>query len=229
MGLLSTAEQNAIHRILIVKPSSLGDIIHAFPALVLLKKCFPHSECDFLVNPSFAGILDFSPVPIRKKILFERKKLGKLSTVLPETLKLIKNLRAEKYDLVVDFQGLLRSAFFAGFANAKYGCAGFAVPREKASAAFYRYKAKVNAVHAVERNVELVNLLTGNNFTTPVCDIPRGEYNKAELDRLPEKFVLMLPGARWESKRFPETLFGSIANLLSRKGIASILAGSPDE
>ena len=95
MGLLSTAEQNAIHRILIVKPSSLGDIIHAFPALVLLKKSFPQSEFDFLVNPSFAGILDFSPVPIRKKILFERKKLGKVSSALPETLKLIKNLRAE--------------------------------------------------------------------------------------------------------------------------------------
>ena len=148
---------------------------------------------------------------------------------MPETLNLIKNLRAEKYDLVVDFQGVLRSAFFAGCAKAKYGCAGFAVPREKASALFYRYKADVKAVHAVERNVELVNLLTGNDFAVPVCNIPQGGCSKTELDKLPEKFVLMLPGARWESKRFPETLFSSIASGLSRSGIATILAGSPDE
>ena len=229
MGILSTAEQNSIHRILIVKPSSLGDIIHVFPALENLSKCFAGAEFDFLVNPSFAGILDFSPVPIRKKILFERKKLGRLFTVLPETLKLVKTLRSEKYDLVIDFQGLLRSAFFSGLAKAKYGCAGFAAPREKASTIFYRHKAKVDAVHAVERNVELVNLLTGKSFDTPVCDIPQRDHNKTVLDKLPEKFVLMLPGARWESKRFPEMLFASIACNLSKRGIASVLAGSPDE
>ena len=229
MGLFSTAELNSIHRILIVKPSSHGDIIHAFPALEILSRYFVQAEFDFLVNPSFAGILDFAPVPIRKRILFERKKLGSLSSTLPETLRLIKAIRSENYDLVIDFQGLLRSAFFAGAANAKYGCVGFAAPREKASTLFYRHKITVNALHAVERNVELANLLCGSDFTTPVCSIPQREYNKAVLDTLPEKFVLMLPGARWESKRFPELLFADIARILSKNGIASVLAGSRDE
>ena len=229
MGLLSTTESNSIQRILIVKPSSLGDIIHVFPALTNLAKHFPQAEFDFLINPQFSGILDFSPVAIRKKILFERKRLGKITTVLPEAIKLAKTLRQEKYDLVIDFKGLFRSAIFSCCAKARYGCAGFDAPREKISRIFYRFKAAVSSTHAVERNVELVNLLTGNNYPTPVCDIPERDYNAEILDALPEKFVLMLPGARWESKRFPESFFGEIAGHLSRNGISSILAGSSDE
>ncbi len=229
MGLLSTVESNSVRRILIVKPSSLGDIIHVFPALVNLAECFPQAEFDFLVNPSFAGILDFSPVPIRKQIFFNRKGLGRLSTMLPETCSLIKKLRAEKYDLVIDFQGLFRSAVFSFFAGAKLGCAGFDQPREKISRLFYRHRAQVSAVHAVERNVELANKISGSSLKTPVCNIPVRDCNAEIIEALPEKFVLMLPGARWESKRFPESFFGSIARQLSSSNICTVLAGSNDE
>ena len=229
MRLLSTAESDAVHRILIVKPSSLGDIIHVFPALEILKKTFPEAEFDFLVNPSFSGILEFSPVQIRKKIFFNRKNLGKLVSFLPESIKLIKTLRAEKYDLVIDFQGLFRSAVFSFFAGAKLGCAGFDQPREKISRLFYRRRAKTSAIHAVERNTELANSLTGSDYKTPVCDIPKHSYNAEIIDALPENFILMLPGARWESKRFPETLFAEAAVKLSNQGICTVLAGSSDE
>ncbi|MBO5689519.1 MAG: lipopolysaccharide heptosyltransferase I, partial [Lentisphaeria bacterium] len=90
-------------RILIVKPSSLGDIIHVFPALELLRRLYPEMEADWLVHPAFADMLAYSPVPVRRKILFERKKLGRLSTFAGTFLQLLKDLRQEKYDFVFDF------------------------------------------------------------------------------------------------------------------------------
>ena len=64
-------------KILIVKPSSLGDIIHVFPAVELLRRRYPDAEYDWLVHPAFANMLEYSPVPVRRKILFDRKKLEK--------------------------------------------------------------------------------------------------------------------------------------------------------
>ena len=91
-------------KILVIKPSSLGDIVHVFPALEILHRAFPDSELDFVVNPAFADILDLSPFPVRKKILFDRKKLSKVSTFFPELFKLIREIRSEQYETVVDFQ-----------------------------------------------------------------------------------------------------------------------------
>ena len=62
-----------IKRVLVIKPSSLGDIIHLFPALAELHRRLPEAELDFLVSPAFAGILDYSPWPVSETILFERK------------------------------------------------------------------------------------------------------------------------------------------------------------
>ena len=214
-----------ISRILVVKPSSLGDIIHVFPALAVLKQILPDAEIDFMVNAQFADLLDHSPVPIRKKIIFERKKLGQFRYFLPETIKLIRTLRKERYHLVIDFQGLLRSSFFSFSAGAKYGVCGYANPREKLSALFYRKKAKCTRIHAVDRNVELVNAITGNDLTTPACRIPGKDTAEAPV----QGYLLMFPGARWESKRFPAELFADIAAAAIKDGRNVILAGSADE
>ena len=54
-------------KILVIKPSSLGDVVHVFPALELLRRSFPGGVLDFVIHPAFAGILDLSPFPVRKK------------------------------------------------------------------------------------------------------------------------------------------------------------------
>ena len=83
-------------KILVIKPSSLGDIVHLFPALEVLKREFPDKELDFVVHPAFAGILDLSPFPVRRKILFDRKKLSSPLTFLPALTALKRELRKEK-------------------------------------------------------------------------------------------------------------------------------------
>ena len=81
-------------RILIVKPSSMGDIIHVFPALAFLREQLPEAVFDFVVHPAFAGILDYSPAPIRRKILFQRQRLGRVSSFPLAFLRLCRALRS---------------------------------------------------------------------------------------------------------------------------------------
>ena len=74
--------------ILVVKPSSFGDIVHLFPALALLHEQYPEMTADFVVNPEFVPLLDYSPLPVRRRIIFERRKLGKFSTFLFKSARL---------------------------------------------------------------------------------------------------------------------------------------------
>lgn len=194
-------------KILVIKPSSLGDVVHLFPALEVLRRAFPDKELDFVIHPAFAGLLDFSPFPVRKKILFDRKKLGSLRSFPVETFKLLRELRREEYELVIDFQGLLRSALMAASVKSCI-IAGFEKPKEKIAALFYSKKIPVNMEqHAVSRYVELVNKLCSTSFEVPEVKIPAGTPG---IPGLPERFLVMVPGARWESKKFPPELFGKI-------------------
>ena len=131
MKCLKDIGKGDIRKILVVKTSSLGDIIHSFPALTVLNRIFPDAEIDFLVNTQFAGLLDYAPVKIHKVVLYDRKKIGSFRYCIPSGIKLARQLRREKYDLVIDFQGLFRSSIFAFLARAVHGACGFAVPREK--------------------------------------------------------------------------------------------------
>ena len=222
-------KKDGIRKILIVKPSSLGDILHVFPALALLKKHYPDAVLDFLINPEFDTLLDYSPFPVRRRIHFQRKKLAKASSVLPELFKLFRELRQERYDLVVDFQGLLRSSFFAWIsAHKRQSLFGFSNPREPAAKLFYDNAVPVNSVHAVQKNVELVNSITERKDPVPDFDIPAmGEIEQSDRP-LPEHYLVLFPGARWESKCFPVELFAEIVKRIhaQQKHVHFLIAGS---
>ena len=221
-------------RILIVKPSSLGDIIHVFPALELLRRLYPEMEADWLVHPAFADMLAYSPVPVRRKILFERKKLGRLSTFAGTFLQLLKDLRQEKYDFVFDFQGLWRSAFFAFCSRRKSPVIGFDNPREKGCRIFYGNRFAVPAnLHAVERNTALVNAFSGRDDAVPCYTLPPVAEPDPFAGKAQGKVVIgIIPGARWVSKQFPVTLFADVIRELRMRGPENLLfgiIGSPGE
>lgn len=202
-------------RILIIKPSSLGDILHLFPALELIKNFNPTIVADFVINPEFSPLLDYSPLKINKRIYFERKKLGNLATCVPEFIKLVKNLRADKYDFVIDFQGLMRSALISSLARRRYGVVGFANPREHLATYFYSRRVLVPVEHAVKRNARLVDAITATANDIPVPQLP--SYEQHIPLGLPKKYIVLLPGARWASKCFPTKLFADIAKLVAEK------------
>ena len=207
-----------MNRILIVKISSLGDIIHAFPAVALLKKECPDSKIDWLVNPAFAGALKYC-AGIRQIIPFPRKELSHIGSFFPAFFGTIGELRNKKYDIVIDFQGLMRSAFFAWSTGAGR-IAGFKCPKEKPAKFLYseNFEIEPEFVHAIEKNTRLVSKLLGTEFSIMLEDLPVIDDSREKALGIlgsagfaPGKpFAAIAPGARWESKKWPTSFFAEV-------------------
>ena len=174
-----------------------------------------------------------------EKIIFPRRELGKFSSFLPAFLKLRKDLKQKKYDLAVDFQGLFRSAFFGSMAQTnRY--VGFAAPREKTAAIFYKEKAQIptDCIHAVDRYLALAAFATGKD-NVPAQHKPLAISNKAEKQAtamLEEygiqsntPFIGVLHDARWESKCWPEQFFIDTLKELFRQRpeLKAVVLGAP--
>jgi len=139
-------------KILIIKPSSLGDIIHSLPVCVCLKKLFPESYVSYLVFTKFSEILDNNSY-IDQIILWDKKNIS-----LKYIFGLIKNIRQKKFDIVIDLQGLFRTGIIAYFSKSKYklGCPGL----KEMSFLFLKEVNKFDKTqHAVERNLEVIKYI----------------------------------------------------------------------
>ena len=121
---------NAPLKILILKPSSLGDVIQALPVLRLLKLHFPKSEIYWWIDSGLSPLLQNDP-DLAGIFRFQRKRWSS-PLHWPEMLRSISEMRRKKFDLVIDLQGLARSGAFAWFANGDL-TVGVADPREGAS------------------------------------------------------------------------------------------------
>lgn len=120
--------------ILIIKPSSLGDIVLALPALSALRRNFPDAEISWLVRPEFALLIKNHP-HLNRTIFFDRRLLGKAwyhPRALAGLVALIRKLRKAKFDAVIDLQGLFRTAVFGWLSGCKKRL-GMTAAREFAS------------------------------------------------------------------------------------------------
>ena len=209
-------------KILIVKPSSLGDVIHALPTVRILRRAFPQAHIAWLINDTFAPILDGCPI-IDRVIPFARRRLGCL-TSLPEAIRFARSLRSENFDWTVDLQCLLRSALISKLSGAKRRT-GLADGRE-GSTLFYNEIVKLPPppTHAVDRYLMLPRQL---GLEVDRVEFPLGGAPVAER----EKLILINPGARWASKRWPADRFAELLDALAARWPDHRLAllGSPDE
>jgi len=179
--------------ILVIKPSSLGDVVHTLPAVSLLKKAWPQARLRWIVNPEWAPLLEDNP-DVDEVVLFPRRELN--GSIFKQ-LRWLRNLRAAyRSDLVLDFQGLLRSAVMGRFCRAGEFL-GLADAREGARF-FYERSVKVGREHAVDRYLKLVAAL-GIDTTGPLTwNLPVG--SRPEGFALEEPFVLLHPFARGQGK-----------------------------
>src|SRR3954447_25838331 len=102
-------------RILLIKPSAIGDVVHTLPILALLRKRWPESHIAWLLTPACAGLLDGHPM-LNEVIRFDRKRFGRgwrEPASLFGLLSFQKELRKREFDLVIDLQGLFRSGWLA--------------------------------------------------------------------------------------------------------------------
>jgi ADP-heptose:LPS heptosyltransferase len=176
---------------LIIKPSSLGDIVHTLPAVALVRDAHPDAEITWVINPEFTPLLRGNP-DVDHVHVFPRgefRGLGAPRSLRP-WLKITRELRP---DLALDFQGLLRSALIAKISGAKeiYGMSD----AREGSRFFYNRVAKVNRrEHAVERYLKLAECAGATVGAALRCPFPTGDM-LPRFDEYPP-FILLHPFAR---------------------------------
>lgn len=205
--------KSSVNSILIVRLGAMGDIIHSLPGAASLKHSYPHARVTWVVEPQWTPLLDGNGF-VDRIIVFRRKEPGSWRRTKNE-------LRAEHYDLAVDFQGLTKSALIAHAARPER-LAGFGsrVIRERLAGLFYSTRVQSDAVHVVDQALDLaagagaVNLMRG--FPLP-AGAPEG--------RLPSgPFALASPLAGWTSKQWPLEYYASLASMLN---MPLVLNGAP--
>lgn len=208
-------------KILIVKLTSMGDVLHVMPALTDLRKHLPDATIDWMVEDSFSDIPTWHPavshvykVSTRRWRKFDKQSRHEFSSFK-------KTLQAQRYDIVVDAQGLIKSALIARLARlSKSGIrAGFSGDSMKESPAAWAYHKTVKVdrkQHAVSR---LRQLFAGVfNYDVP---------NESTLDygiNLPQSSVdnsatiLLFHGTTWATKHLPEQIWRDLAQIITAAG-----------
>ncbi len=189
-------DADGIRRILLVRPSALGDVARTVPALVSLRRAYPKAVIDWLVNRPFADAIRRHP-DLNNIIPFHRDRWT-------ATLRLLRRLRANEYDLVVDLQGLARSGLFAVASRAPHRL-GYANAREGA-AWTYNHKHRIDRnTHAVDR---MLGLLQAHGLT-PVHDLTLHTDGQPPLVEPP--YTALAPTAQWLCKCWPIERYIEIA------------------
>ncbi|GMV96137.1 MAG: hypothetical protein AMXMBFR83_05050 [Phycisphaerae bacterium] len=231
--------QRDFRRILLIKPSSFGDVIHALPVLNGLRRRYPAARISWLVAGSCAGLLEGHP-GLDEIIRFDRRRYGQIGRsfrVTVEFMEFVHALRARRFDLAVDLQGLFRSGFLAMASGAPVRL-GFGSAREFAWM-FYTHRVDVRDrnLHAVDRNYLFARALGFADvplaFGLPIRDEARAavrrKLHEAGLGD-GEAYAVMAPGTRWETKLWPVEHFAEVARRIrGEHGLAVVLAGAGDE
>lgn len=218
-------------RLLLIRPSALGDVCRTAPCLVSLRRAFPDAEIDWLVNDAFAPAVAHHPA-LTRAVPFDRRAFGdglkKLD--LGPARGLLARLREPGYDLVVDLQGLARSGLFSWATRAPRRV-GFANAREFGWLA-YTERHRVDAgMHTVDRMLRLLEMAG----VQPVLDMrlytsaeDRGAVAEAGLAG--RRYAVVAPTSRWPGKRWPAERFAALIPRMLEAGLeAVVVVGSGSE
>ncbi len=200
-------------RILVVRLGAMGDVIHALPAVASLKHSFPHSRLAWAIRPRWMPLLEDNPF-IDDVIPLEKSLRGTVSAW--------RKLRSARFDLAVDFQGLVQSALVASASKPDRVVGRHRSQAwERAAALFYSSEVKTTSAHVVDQNLEIAAAAGASNLLR-TFPMPEGSPEGS----LPEeKFVLTSPLAGWGSKQWPLESYTELARLLD---MPLVVNGPPD-
>lgn len=224
--------------ILVIKPSSLGDIVMALPALAALRRNFPDARISWLIKPEFSAILEGHEY-IDQLIPFDRKFLGRAWRdwkSFSALVGLIRRLRRERFDAIVDLQGLFRTGCLGWLSGCRkrFGMAG---AREFGNI-FYNYRVEQgeNCVHVVDYYIKMVGAMGAGDLKV---DFAFAEDKAAEqrvkellgerrIDR--DNYAVLIPGSAQESKCWPTERYAALADRLGGEfGLQIVAVGTKSE
>lgn len=212
-------------RILIVKTSSLGDLVHTLPAVTDAVRARPGLRCDWLAEKGFAEIPGWHPA-VDLVIPCELRRWRKQPLTAwrhGEWARFQELLRRAHYDLVLDAQGLVKSAFLASRARGIRAGMDRASVREPLAALSYDRRYRVpKGRHAVERLRDLFALALDypRPQTAPDFGLDRSRFPAPDL---PRPYVVFLHATTWPSKCWPEACWQELGRALDRRGIGIAL------
>lgn len=215
-------------RFLLIKLSSFGDVLHALPTLEALRQAYPRAQITWLVEEAFAPLLMGHPA-LDRVWAVPRLRPGRPGAWrdFGRLLAMARQVRQERFEAVVDLQGLVKSAFWVAMATSPRKV-GYDGTRELSYLALTERLSPYDPeAHAVWRYLALARHL-GAKITTPrfclehLLREPEGE--RGILGR--GEWVVLHPGARWASKRWPVGQWATLAAALRQRGLRVALTGS---
>lgn len=228
----------AYKNILIMKPSSLGDIVLALPALTALRRNFPGARISWLVRPEFAALLENHP-DLDEIIVFDRKLLGKAwfrPHAFGALVSLVRRLRAGDFDVVFDFQGLFRTASLAWLAGCRKRF-GRAQAREFAYI-FYTDKVHhdMECAHLVDYYLRIIQTAGTRDIGVEFV-LPKAPEAAESVSRLlasqkvsPDNYAVFVPGSAHADKCWPTERFAELADKITAKfGFSIVATGTEPE
>jgi len=216
-------------KICIVKLSAMGDIIHAMVALEFIKKEIPNAQVDWVVENVFTELLENNPnidniLPVNLKSIKTRK--GEIFN----QYKILKTYSKNSYDIVIDAQGLLKSAIVSRIIGAKI-IAGFDKDsiREGIASIFYNKKVHIPYdENTIDRNARVICEPLGIKVTKEkILNKEKFLFSLSHVKNLPDTFNLFVIGSTWESRNYPKEKFVEIAQALKTE--TYIVWGSTSE
>ena len=239
-------------RILLIKPSAFGDVLHTLPVLVKLRARYPNARIDWLITPENAELVRYHPA-VSNVVLFARRDYARWNRVLAAgagLLRLLNTLQAVQYDLVIDLHGQFRSAFFAlasgapvriGFDRPLRRTASSAIPRRgwrgarEGSWMAYTHRIPIPTlnVHAVDRYLWLGPMLGLDDMPSDLRVYwPTEAEERADAllhNQGLSSFAMLVPGTIWRTKHWHEEGFAAVGRYLLQQGLGVVLVGTARE
>jgi heptosyltransferase-1 len=215
---------------LVIRLSSIGDVVHTLPALAALRA---HGwEVEWIVEPAATLILEGHP-QIHRTISVPRVSALRLRAIRV----LVQTLRSEAFDVAIDFQGLWKSAAWAHFSGAVRVIGYNASWRREPASSWLipeQFSQPSGIIHVIDKNLALLRTLDIEAVGLREFPLPPTQVQAKKVEReLTEMgvgpFAILNPGGGWSSKLWPAERYGLVARMLKDRGLTSLVTWGPGE
>lgn len=241
----AAAGSTKIERLLVVRLSAMGDVIHTLPAAQALRDASPEAMIGWLIEERWAELLCAPGAPRRGPRSPQRPLVDWVHTVnlrtwgkslfdiqtIEQVARVWNDVRAARYQVAIDLQGAIRSAVLARWSGAPV-VYGAAESRESPASLWYTRPVIARGTHVIEQNLSLAVALTQTTLAVPRVNLPIDPGAEAvirEMLRGVRDYAILNPGAGWGAKRWPAQRYGEVARQLAGEGLHCFVNCGPGE
>ena len=223
----------AASRILIIRPSALGDVARSVPVLASLRAAYPQARIDWLVRDAFAPVLASHPA-LTNVVIFPRNDFSRWFKTLNfgALRSYLRTLAEPRYDLVFDCQGLARSGLLAWATKAPLRVG----TRDARECAWLGYTHRVRTpkvIHTVDKALALLeHLHIPVQRNTAACRLYASQSARTWLATQPfgsDRYAVLSPTSAWPAKQWPADRFAALASHLTARGVTCVITGGGKE